>query len=277
MCYYIYLIKTFFFQILNILTGFDNNMNLSKSKIKLIHSLEMKKFRKQENMFVAEGTKSVCDIYNNLNCITLIATQEWIDNHPEIKANEIITTSKDDISRASFQKTPQDVIALFEIPHYKLNNDELSNKLSIVLDTIQDPGNLGTIIRIADWFGIENIICSNETTDCFSPKVVQATMGAISRIKIHYTDLNQFLSEIKDIPVFGTFLEGENIYKTELSVNGLIIMGNEGNGIGDQLNKYINKKLHIPNFSPFEESSESLNVAVATAIICSELDRKSVV
>ncbi|MDO5570385.1 MAG: RNA methyltransferase [Bacteroidales bacterium] len=249
-------------------------MPISKNKIKFIKSLELKKFRKENKMFVAEGNKLIHDNIEFFECKTLIATQEWFDANKNVNASEVIVATKDELSKASFLKTPQDVIGVFSIPEYSLNIDELKNKLSIVLDTIQDPGNMGTIIRLADWFGIENIICSNETTDCYSPKAIQATMGAIARVKIHYTSLSRFLQDMKGCNIYGTFLEGSNIYDTELSHNGLIVMGNEGNGINKDLYEYITHKLHIPNYPPERETSESLNVAIATAIICSEFRRR---
>ena len=193
--------------------------------------------------------------------------------NPDIQAKEIIRADKDDLRKASFLKTPQDVIALFYQPEYKLDPDNLKDKLSLVLDTVQDPGNLGTIIRLADWFGIDDIICSPETVDCFNPKTVQATMGAIARIRVHYTPLAPFLKELSHMNIYGTFLEGDDIYKEKLSTSGLIVMGNEGNGISDEIRSLINKELHIPAFPVGKQTSESLNVAIATAIICSEFRR----
>ena len=149
-----------------------------------------------------------------------------------------------------------------------------AEQLVLALDGVQDPGNLGTIIRIADWFGIENIICSDNTADVYSPKVVQATRGSIARVKIHYTDLYNYIKELKiDIPVYGTLLNGENIYKQTLSHNGLVIMGNEGNGISPEIAKMINHKLFIPNYPAGHPTADSLNVAIATAITCSEFRR----
>ena len=160
-------------------------MTLSKNKIKLINSLESKKHRRETGLFVAEGNKLVKDNLPFMDCHTLIATESWLAENPDIQAKEIIRADQDDLRKASFLKTPQDVIALFYQPEYKLDPDNLKDKLSLVLDTVQDPGNLGTIIRLADWFGIDDIICSPETVDCFNPKTVQATMGAIARIRVH--------------------------------------------------------------------------------------------
>ena len=249
-------------------------MALSKNKIKQIKSLELKKFRKQEGVFVAEGNKLVRDNLSFMKCRTIIATKEWLNENNDIQAEEIIEATKEDINKVSFLKTPQDVLAVFYTPHYTLDAGLLKNKLSIVLDSIQDPGNLGTIIRLADWFGIEDIICSNETTDCYSPKTVQSTMGAIARVKIHYTQLDDFFKEMEGTPVYGTYLEGDNIYSTDLTKTGLIVMGNEGNGISDEVAPYITKKLNIPSYPPERETSESLNVAIATSIVCSEFRRR---
>ena len=249
-------------------------MALSKNKIKLIKSLELKKFRKQEGLFVAEGNKLVQDNLSFLKCHTLIATKEWLENNGSVKAEEIVEATKEEINKVSFLKTPQDVIALFYIPQYDLNTDNLKDKLSIVLDSVQDPGNLGTIIRLADWFGVENIICSPESADCFNPKTVQSTMGAIARVKIHYTTLSNFFNDMNDVPVYGTYLEGENIYNTDLTENGLIVMGNEGKGISSEVSEFITQKLNIPSFPIDRETSESLNVAIATSIVCSEFRRR---
>jgi TrmH family RNA methyltransferase len=150
----------------------------------------------------------------------------------------------------------------------------LDGKLSLALDTVQDPGNLGTIIRIADWFGIEHVLCSKETVEVYNPKVVQATMGALARVSVHYVDLVEVLKETS-LPVYGTFLEGEDIYGEALSAEGVIVMGNEGNGVSEEVKKLVSRKLYIPNFPKGRETSESLNVAVATAITCAEFRRRT--
>lgn len=248
-------------------------MILSKNKIKMIRSLELKKNRKETGLFVAEGNKLVTDNLSVMKCEILVATSDWYIQNPNAKAPEMYKVNRDEMNRVSFLKTPQEVLGIFRQPVYELNPAELKNKLSLVLDTVQDPGNLGTIIRLADWFGIENIICSPETTDCFAPKTIQATMGAIARVHVHYTPLIDFMKTMEGTPVYGTFLEGENIYREALSENGLIVMGNEGKGISDKLRPYISRELHIPSFPAERETSESLNVAIATAIICSEFRR----
>ena len=193
-----------------------------------------------------------------------------------MKADEIIEISDAELQKCSQLKTPRDVIAVFRQPTPSpLSGEVMREELCIVLDGVQDPGNLGTIIRLADWFGIHHIICSEDTADAFAPKVIQATMGAITRVALHYTNLTRFLSSIpQGIPVYGTFLEGESIYGKTLSPNGLLIMGNEGNGIRPETQTYINQKLFIPPHPPGCETSESLNVAIATAICCAEFRRQ---
>lgn len=247
---------------------------ISKNKIKFIRSLEQKKFRKENGVFLAEGNKLVSDLSNFFYCKILVATQQWMDTNRDIIADEKIYVEKDELSRASLLKTPQDVLAVFEIPSYTLSMDCPKNELCLALDDVQDPGNLGTIIRIADWFGIKNIYCSHGTADAFSPKTVQATMGALARVKLHYCNIKELISSLNDVPVFGTFLDGDNIYNNTLSSNGLIVMGNEGNGISKEVSELINRRILIPNYPQGNETTDSLNVAVATAIVCSEFRRR---
>ena len=250
---------------------------LSKNQIKYIQSLSRKKGRSESGCFLAEGNKLVEDTLQAFDCRMLVATPEWWAQHPTVQADVYIEVTRDEISRASQLSTPQEVLAVYAIPHYTLNEATLASQLSLVLDTVQDPGNLGTIIRIADWFGIRHIICSPETADVFNPKVVQATMGALARVEVHYTPLLDFLARMsKEIPIYGTFLDGNNIYAKELTHNGLIVMGNEGNGISDALKPYVTQRLYIPSFPPEATTSESLNVAVATAITCAEFRRRSI-
>lgn len=246
---------------------------LSNASLKLIHSLEQKKFRQQYGLFIAEGDKITLDLLELLPCRLLLATENWLNAYPKVKAVEIISVDKTALHKASYQKSPQNVLGIFEIPHFQLTPEVLKGKISLVLDNIQDPGNLGTIIRIADWFGIEHIICSIGTADAYNSKTVQATMGAIGRVKIHYIELEPFLSKI-DFPIFGTFLEGETIYTCALPEEGLIVMGNEGNGISDIVKNLVTKKLYIPDYPFGKNGSESLNVSVATAIVCSEFRRR---
>jgi len=247
---------------------------LSKNKIKYIRSLELKKKRKEEQVFVAEGHKLVGDLLGYFPCKLLIATSNWLNiNHP-VTANEIIEVTQEELSRASLQKTPQEVLAVFVQPSYDFNPEIIKSSLCLALDDVQDPGNLGTIIRLADWFGIEHIFCSAGTVDVYNPKTVQATMGALARVKVHYCSLPQLIESLTDIPVYGTFLSGNIIYTESLSAHGLIVMGNEGKGVSSKVEKLINKKLYIPNYPQERETSESLNVAIATAVVCSEFRRR---
>ena len=239
---------------------------ISKNKIKLIHSLETKKGREKVGLFVAEGPKVVNDLL-----------------HEGFVADEIFDDIED-IKKVSFLQHPQPLLGVFKLPEVTLKspNDYLSlfnkvvdNHLVLALDGVQDPGNLGTIIRIADWFGIENIFCSHETADCWNPKVVQATMGSIARVKLHYLNLNDLIDQLPaDYPIYATLLDGYNIYEQELSHHGMIVMGNEGKGISPQLRTKINRKLLIPNYPPERETAESLNVAIATSIVCAEFRRR---
>ena len=247
---------------------------IGKNTIKWVQSLEMKKNRKREHLFVAEGPKVVGDLLAHYRPRAVFATTEWngraslpSDVTPE-------TVSDDELRRLSFLQHPQQVIAVLEM------NDDVSTsvspeRLSLVLDGVQDPGNLGTIIRIADWFGIDNIICSPETADAYNPKVVQATMGSLARVNVSYTPLLPFLTSLPaDMPIYGTLLDGSDIYASELSSRGIIIMGNEGNGISQEVRALVSKPLLIPNFRQGGDCAESLNVAVATAITCAEFCRR---
>lgn len=247
---------------------------LSASQIKVIRSLTQKKERDASGLFVAEGNKCVNELLQYFDCQLLVLSKED-KTHYSGNIEETLYASPKEIERASFQKTPQGVIAVFkkpEIPLPKINNKELY----LALDSIQNPGNLGTIIRLADWFGIRHIFCSPDTADAFGPKTVQATMGALGRVGVSYTDLPGFLmSARQETPVYGTFLGGDSIYASSLPDNAIIVMGNEGNGISEKVADCIDNRLEIPSFSNGAETSESLNVAVATAVVCSEFRRRS--
>ncbi len=253
---------------------------LSKNKIKFIRSLESKKERNNLGLFVAEGEKLVDEILASTLETTYIAgTYDWFSKHNTSKVKGVTDSDivlQEELNKVSTLKTPHEVLCIAKIPNYSLSVKLLNNKLSIILDTIQDPGNMGTIIRIADWFGIEDIICSIETVDAFNPKVVQSSMGAICRVKVHYANLPEVISEINalSIPMYGTTLNGENIYNAALSANGFIMMGNESKGLSPRWLPLLDKQLFIPFFPENKKSSESLNVAVATGIICSEFRRR---
>lgn len=249
---------------------------ISKSKIKLIASLSQKKFRDETGLFIAEGTKLVTDLSPAFQCFLLIATPQWLAENNDIKADEIIEAEIDEIKRISNQKSPQGVLAVFRQPVYTYNPLELNQKLSLALDDVQDPGNLGTILRIADWFGITDVFCSEYTADAFSPKTVQATMGALARVKVHTVNLTEFLQSCAGkLPIYGTFMDGENIYSKTLTQHGIIVMGNEGNGISPVIEKLVSEKLLIPNYPSGQITSESLNVGVATALVCGEFRRRT--
>jgi TrmH family RNA methyltransferase len=248
---------------------------ISKNQQKYIRQLELKKYRKREGLFVAEGTKVVGDLLKRYTPKAVFATSQW--QAPEGITPIVLTD--DELQRISFQQHPQQVLALFPIPSQDTSDPLtlLDNQtLAIALDGVQDPGNLGTIIRIADWFGISTLICSEDTADAWNPKVVQATMGSLARVNIIYTSLTDLLDSLPDTyPVYGTFLDGKDIYAEELTPDGLIIMGNEGNGISDKVRQRINRRLLIPDFHQ-GETADSLNVAIATAITCSEFRRRAV-
>ncbi len=249
---------------------------LNKNKCKWIRSLELKKYRKETSCFLAEGNKLVADMLPFFDCELLVARASWLATQGDVRAGELVIAEEGDIEKASLLKTPQDVLAVFRQPEYELKNETLSDRLSLVLDGVQDPGNLGTIIRLADWFGIRDVICSPDSADVYNPKTVQATMGALARVHVHYCSLPDLFQELDDIPVYGTFLDGEDIYQQQLTANGLIVMGNEGQGISAEVESLISHRLYIPNYPQEMETSESLNVAVATAITCAEFRRQQV-
>ena len=206
----------------------------------------------------------------------LFATLRWYDeNRSRLAGFEPIVVSHGEIGRMSQLKTPGEVIAVYRIPERQFEAERFSSGLAIALDGVQDPGNLGTIMRVADWFGVENILCSPDTVDCFNPKVVQATMGAIARVNVVYADLCEAFGQLPGVPLFGTFLDGNDIYKERLPESGIIVMGNEGKGISPGVSGIINNRLLIPSYPAGRPTSESLNVAMATGIVLSEFRRRS--
>ena len=246
---------------------------ISKNKIKYIRSLELKKNRNKEGKFVAEGFKVVDDLLALQPADLIVATQEWLHGKHLADQTEVIEVTEEELKKVSFLQHPQQVLAVFgqaTSGDYSIN----TNELSLALDGVQDPGNLGTIIRIADWFGITHIYCSQDTADVYNPKVVQATMGSIARVKVEYGNLLGLVESLPaDVPVYGTLLDGDNIYQQQLENRGLIVMGNEGKGISPALAKKVNHRLLIPNFPEGRATADSLNVAIATAITCSEFRR----
>ncbi len=252
---------------------------ISKNTIKLIRSLSQKKYRKKENLFLVEGDKNVLDVLQSkIKVSRLIATKEFIsENKNKLKkSGEIIEADLLEIKKTSLLKSPQNCIALCEIPEQLRIPDNLEKELSIYLDGIQDPGNLGTILRIADWFGIEYLFCSPDTADVYNPKVVQASMGSICRTKVIYTNFEQLvkLSEVSSAVITGAFLEGRNIFTEKLPLKTILVVGNEGNGIRKDIESEIKTKIKIPSFSNENKTAESLNVAVATGVICAEFRRQ---
>lgn len=253
---------------------------LSKNKQKHILLLSKKKNRDKFGVFVAEGHKLVCDILkSDLIPETIIATNNWLTNNKETihSPTEIIECTEQEVKKVSALKSPPEVIVVFKQKTEQLLVKSLSEQLCLFLDEVQDPGNLGTIVRIADWFGIKNIICSQNCADIYNPKTIQSTMGAISRVNVFYVDSEVFFNEYKSLqlPIFGTFLDGQNMYKEELNSSGLIVMGNEGKGISKDVEAHVSKRLFIPSYPADTPTSESLNVSVATSIICAEFRRRS--
>lgn len=240
---------------------------VSKNQIKLINSLQQKKYRKLHNLFIAEGKKVIQELIDaNFSLEHLFVTKE---NLFDSKYNfELI--SDNDLKKISALTTANDCLAVFKI---KEVNSHSSSGLELALDNIKDPGNMGTIIRLCDWFGISKIVCTEETVDIYNPKVVQATMGSLARVEVLYTNLANYL-KTTDLEIFGTFMEGTNIYKTELPSKGIIVMGNEANGISTEIENLVTQKISIPRFGSLQQT-ESLNVATATAVILSEFKRNS--
>lgn len=253
-------------------------MSISKAKIKYIRTLETKKRRDAEGVFVAEGPKVVGELLAVAPAKLLVATAQWQVPQDLDAQTELITVSEDELQKLSFMQTPQQVLGVFP----KLQGDEDgqkegvdSNELTLMLDGIQDPGNLGTIVRLADWFGIRHIVCSPDTADVYNPKVVQATMGSIARVKVSYRALEPLLDALPhSLPVYGTLLDGDDIYSQKLSTHGIIVMGNEGKGLSAGVRQRVSHKLLIPRFATSEQHAESLNVAIATAIVCAEFRRQ---
>ena len=245
---------------------------MTKAEIQLVRSLADKRGRAEHGLFLAEGEKLIGELRASHLRVRRIYALEGIFAGEEV---EVVTPR--DMERLSQLKTPSNSLALVEIPHYRLKTADLRGQLTLALDEVQNPGNVGTIIRLADWFGIRDILCSEGTADCFNPKVVQATMGAILRVRVHYTPLAPLLAEAAagGIPVYGTFLEGENIYTEELSPTGIVVMGNEGRGVTEAVARSVTRKLFIPPWPAGRRGSESLNVAMATGIVCAEFRRRT--
>ncbi len=238
---------------------------LSKKEIKNIQLLKQKKYRNTFNLFVVEGKKSVLEFINNsvFEMVKIYHTTTF-----EKPIENAVILSDSELKKISFLTTHQQVLGVFKKKVFSFEN---SNGLSIALDTVQDPGNLGTIIRLCDWFGVTQLICSNNTVDCFNPKVVQATMGSLNRVKVIYTDLHSFLKESKK-PIYAAIMDGKNVYQTKLNSNAILVLGNEANGISKENLELVTDSIAIPRFGNLQQT-ESLNVATATAILLSEFRR----
>jgi TrmH family RNA methyltransferase len=238
---------------------------LSKSQIKLITGLGKKKYRDQSGLFVAEGPKVIGELLESgLQLHTLFATDSTLFS----VSSQAVTEAE--LKKISFLKTANKALAVFHIPKPESGNP---SGLTLALDSVRDPGNLGTIIRLCDWFNIKRLVCSTDSADCYNPKVIQATMGSIARVEVQYTDLLQALQKL-DQTIYGACMEGENVYGTQLSENAVLVMGNEANGISDEIFTLLDKKISIPQFGA-EKNTESLNVATATAIMLSEFRRST--
>jgi TrmH family RNA methyltransferase len=253
---------------------------LGRNRIKHLNSLKIKKYRNRYRQFIVEGDKIVSDLLKEGIFIRqLIATREWLDTssiYLKDRAGEIIETGPEEISRVSSLESSPAVLAVVDIPETKLDCNEISGTWSIALDTIQDPGNLGNIIRIADWFGIRHLICNEGCADCFSPKVVQASMGALFRVKIYYAFLPDVLRELRretEFPVYGTFTGGIPVYEMPVTQRGMVVFGNESRGISEDLFRFITSRITIPAGKPDIPHVESLNVASSVAIVCSVISR----
>jgi len=249
---------------------------ISKNLVKYIHSLEQKKNRQREGVFVAEGPKVVGDLLGTCTPRRIIATEEWFATNGYTPGPDDAVVDDSELKKISFLQHPQKVIGIFPLMPCGNTGADFSSGLYLALDGVQDPGNLGTIIRIADWFGIETIFCSHDTADVYNPKVIQATMGSIARVKIIYTDICSLVDCLPEsTPVYGTFLDGKNIYGQQLTPNGIIIMGNEGKGISADVAAKVSRRLLIPSYPQDRPTAESLNVAIATAITCAEFKRQT--
>ena len=239
---------------------------LSKNQIKLITSLQQKKQRFVNQLFFAEGIKVIQELVeSNFELVHLYTTQ---NDFEEVSQDKKTIISANELKKISALATQNSCLGVFRI---QADKKIIESGLILALDSIRDPGNLGTILRLCDWFGIDQIVCSKDAVDIYNPKVVQATMGSIARVNVNYIDLENFIGQTQ-LPVFGTFMQGSTIYKTDLPQEGIIVMGNEANGISLELEKLIQNRLTIPRFGSLQKT-ESLNVATATAIVLSEFRR----
>lgn len=249
---------------------------LSKAKIKQVHALELKKHRDEQQAFVAEGSKTVVDLLGAFACEWIAAEPEWFEAHGgQLTSGERIEADRDELRRTSLLKSPPDVVAVFRRHHEDLHTADPAREWVIALDGVQDPGNLGTIIRTADWFGFTHLVCSLDSADAFGPKAVQSAMGSTARVHIHYTNLVDFIRSHPKTTTYGTFADGYSLYSAPPATDGLLIMGSEGRGIRPDIAALITRRIGIPRYPTDRRGAESLNVAVSTAIVCAELRRAS--
>lgn len=256
-------------------------MDISKAKIKSYASLARHKQRQRTGLFVAEGAKCVAETLPFFQAEAIVASPDWLQRAQSLLKDtscEVFTASAAQLAQISSLSTPPEVIAVYRMPELALPSPaSLRSELVLALDGVQDPGNLGTIMRTALWFGVQHIVASPQTADIFNPKTVQSTMGAIGRVQIAYTDLPMYIRRYKEetgLPVYGTLLDGTDIYRQRLSANGMIVMGNEGNGISEAVRPLLTRSLIIPSYPPGQPTVESLNVAMATAITLAEFRRQ---
>ena len=255
---------------------------LSLNRIKWVNSLKTNKYRKIHGQFIVEGTKVVIDILKSEFSITfLFATRNWLDKHGKLIENLQITVeevSLSDLKKISTLSTPSEVLCSVEIPLVPFNNNILNQDYVLALESIRDPGNLGTIIRTADWFRINHIICSTDCVDVYNPKVIQATMGSITRVQVYFMDLiGIFKNKPRDVKVYGTMLEGKNIHQVHFEKKGVILIGNESTGISEELLPFLDEKIYIPSYATYNKIShgiDSLNAAQACTVLCYEIRKQ---
>jgi len=246
---------------------------LSKSQISFVNALHQKKYRKEHSLFIAEGIKSITEFLDSdYKVDTIFCTSEYLQKFSKITQKvKLLDVSEGELKKISTLITPQHALALIKVPEKtNIKSESFKGKLTLALDGVQDPGNLGTIIRTADWFGFSDIVCSLDTVEAYNPKVVQATMGSLSRMNIYYTELSELLEKCK-FPVYGALLNGKNVYEVDFASEGFLVLGNEGNGISAEIMPKITQAVTIPRFG----EAESLNVAISAAVLCSEIKRKS--
>lgn len=255
---------------------------ISKNKVKYLKGLELKKHRQADGVFVAEGPKIVGDLLGAGFVATYLAVVEGSEFESRLSEYglkervQVDFVTADELRKVSSLEAPQQVLAVLKQPDWQQDLSVPTRKLCLSLDEVQNPGNLGTIIRLADWFGIEHLFCSKGCADVYNAKTIQATMGALAHVKVHYVDLVEMIRNLpENTPVYGTFLDGENLYGKQLEQRGMIVMGNEGRGVSEEVGKLVTERLFIPNYPQEKESTESLNVAIATAVVCAEFRRRA--